>query len=94
MADNPELSSLVEHVEALTALLAQQQVMLYALHEYLTQQPFFDPVKFADLYEEFDADLVAALKKRPKSASDAVLKMPMTAEPVPDTEWLGELPEK
>ena len=71
MADDPELTRAKE-IKDLLNLIQQQQVMLYALHEYLTEQPFFQPSRFATIYAEFEKDLVAALKKRYPEESQTV----------------------
>jgi hypothetical protein len=73
MADKP--FNIEEQFLDLLKLIHQQQVLLYTLHEYLTEQPFYDGKRFAELFEEFQADLIAALKRRPKSSTDAFLKL-------------------
>ena len=62
-----------EDVASLIEIVRRQQVMLYALHEYLSELTFFDAKRFGVLFEEFDADLIAALKRRPTTSADVAL---------------------
>jgi hypothetical protein len=72
MTDKRSVPSTEDQLITLTKLVGQQQILLYALHEYLTEQPFFVPSRFATIYEEFRIDLVAALRKRHPESSDDV----------------------
>jgi hypothetical protein len=66
---------LYRQINDLLKLLGQQQTMLYALHEYLREQPFYDAAKFRTIFQEFQTDIIAALKKRATPENDAILKM-------------------
>ena len=80
MAD--DIDRVIEDFGFLVRQVAHLQRYTYALHEYIREQRFYDEVRFAELFAEFDADLTAALEKRAAAEEDgsksrhaALLKM-------------------